>query len=135
MRFLIPLILQHLSFPHPEALREQKCLKNSKMVWLKTPLDELGLSQAHCSNSKRCHQCPILPLAENGLELRDYHAVIVGSLERCGCGGVVVLNSTQRERHRRPGHTAHLPRVSSDHSESCHVPSRHLGAPCHRLRW
>ena len=94
-----------------------------------------GLSQAHCRNSKRCHQCPILPLAEDVLEPRDYHAVIVGSLERCGCGGVVVLNSTQRERHRRAGHTAHLPRVSSDHSESCHVPSRHLGAPCHRLRW
>jgi hypothetical protein len=58
----------------------------------------------------------------------------LGSLERCGCGEAVVQNSAQRARHRRPGHTARLPRVSSGHLESCHVQSRHLGAPCHRLR-
>lgn len=91
-----------------------------------------GLSQAHCHNSKRCHQYPILPLAEDGLEQREYPAVIVGFLERCGCGGVAVRNSAQREPHRRPGHTARLPH---DHSESCHVQNRHLEAPCHRLRW
>lgn len=94
-----------------------------------------GSNPVHFHNSVRCHRYQILPIVEDALKQSEDPAASVISPGRYGCAEVAVRNPVQREPHRKPDRKAHSPRVRPGHWGSCHAQNRHLGDPCHLLKW